>query len=375
MTEENVEDPYSDAGYSEEPVDREEPVEAVVEAVVEPVSQPRTPTPMPAPFNGGAPMHYQQPPMGTVDGNSPSVNNIGSRPTLPSYHAPQAVAVPDAQTAIQESLRLEQLAEGYMENRQYHEAFEISSQATLLSPKNVKAWVTRANAALNLKKYDEADFAADRARQHAPRSAEVFELSGRVNHAKRDYEEALEAYREAVRLDPQNPFYATRVNLMIRLLGDPVTATAKARGLYERYLNDRSARESYAQHLIWNIQRTLREYGDDRYFNSSRDIRSAENSLATIDSIDVSSKDLLNDIREVKDLVDISKGFGVVNPGTMLVLKFLGVGVLMLFLAQYFFLHWILGMVWTIVFLGGLGYLLFISVKPAWRIRKMRILS
>lgn len=371
MTEENVEDPYSDVGYSEEPV---EEAEVVVEPMVQAEVQPRVPPPMPAPFNEATPVQYQQPPMGTVDGNSPSVNNIGSRPTLPSYHAPQAVAVPDAQTAVQESFRLEQLAEGYMENRQYHEAFEISSQATLLSPKNVKAWVTRANAALNLKKYDEADFAADRARQHAPRSAEVFELSGRVNHAKRDYEEALEAYREAVRLDPQNPFYATRVNLMIRLLGDPVTATAKARGLYERYPDNRNARESYVQHLIWNIQRTLREYGDEKFFNSSRDIRSAENSLATIDSIDVSSKDLLKEIREVKDLVDISKGFGVVNPGTMLVLKFFGVGVLMLFLAQYFFMSSLAGLLWAIVFLGGLGYLLFISVKPKWRIRKMRIL-
>ena len=362
MTEENLEDPYSDAGYSYEPS-------------ADPPAEPRVPNSMPASFNGATPMVYSPAPMGTVDGNFPSVNNIGSRPTLPDYHAPQSVAVPDAQTAVQESFRLEQLAEGYMDNRQYREAFEIASQATLLNPKNVKAWVTRANAALNLKKYDEADFAADRARQHAPQSAEVFELSGRANHAKRDYEEALEAYREAVRLDPQNPFYATRVNLMIRLLGDSVTATAKARSLYTRYPDNRSARESYAQHLVWNIQSSLREYGDEKFFNSSRDIRAAENSIATIDSIDISSKDLLKEIRDIKDLVDRSKGFGVVNPGTTLVLKFFGVGVLMLFLAQYFFLHWITGTVWAVVFLGGLGFLLFISVKPAWVIRKMQILS
>jgi tetratricopeptide (TPR) repeat protein len=96
--------------------------------------------------------------------------------------------------------------EPFTQLKRYKDALTLSEQAIRLDPNNILAYKKKGNALDNLKQYEEALTAYEQALHLDPNDALAYKKKGNALCRLKRYEEALTAYEQALRLDPNDEF-------------------------------------------------------------------------------------------------------------------------------------------------------------------------
>ncbi|HEY0748445.1 MAG TPA: tetratricopeptide repeat protein [Steroidobacteraceae bacterium] len=106
-----------------------------------------------------------------------------------------------------------QQAHHFADQGHYQEAWRLLQQVLDISPQNHRAWTLRAQLALRLQRKDLALTAVKTALTLAPQDAAAHYVYGRVHKACGDLPAAIDCYRYATLLEPDNADMLTSLGL------------------------------------------------------------------------------------------------------------------------------------------------------------------
>ncbi len=133
-----------------------------------------------------------------------------------------------AEQALRQALKLDQLHATAWNNLgsvldrrgDYAQAADCFARATELKPDYAPSWLNHAAALLALHELAPAHISAQRAQSLQPQWADAHLVLGAILQQQNQRTDAMQAYREALRLDPDNPTSAHQLALLLEESGD-----------------------------------------------------------------------------------------------------------------------------------------------------------
>jgi len=143
--------------------------------------------------------------------NSDESQPLAPTPVLPASSLPPAVervdlGVVEAESQ-EEAERLKSKGNAHMQKKEYEDALECYTQALRICPNGPQSHVyfsNRAAALLSMKMFDEAILDSERALAIAPSYGKAHTRLGLAHFLLGDYRRAMEAYRVALKYEPDN---------------------------------------------------------------------------------------------------------------------------------------------------------------------------
>lgn len=176
----------------------------------------------------------------------------------------------------------EDTARSYLANGQPRNAAQAAKQATHADPESISAWTLRAYAALELKDYSDADFAASEAQRRSPDDAQIAGLLGDVYDAEHRYQDAERAFARAAAIEPSNPYWLGRVAWALSDQGRLQEALSLAGQITAQFPGEPYARKMNASMLLQDAEAALSQDRGGVYFTNKRQIAHVEQRLAQV---------------------------------------------------------------------------------------------
>lgn len=198
-------------------------------------------------------------------------------------------------------------AKSYLANGQPRNAAQAAKQATMERPDDSQAWVVRAYAALELKDYADADFAASEAHRREPADASIAGLLGDVYDGERDYVRAEQAFGRAAQLEPDNPYWQGRVAWAMVDQNRVADALRTATELTRKFPESAYAGTVRAFMLLRDAENSLSRQGDGIYVTNKAQIAHLEQRLTEVREIGSTQEGVLNYYAETQRIVEMAK--------------------------------------------------------------------
>ena len=176
-------------------------------------------------------------------------------------------------------------AKNYLANGQPRNAVQAARQATLAAPEDIEAWTVRAYAALELRDYTDADFAASEAERRDPRNPEIAGLLGDVYDGESRYQQAEQAFARAAQLDPENPYWQGRVAWALCDQGRIAEALTRARQISARFPQSDYAKKVHSFILLEDAAAALSRDGDGTYFTNKKQLAHVQGRLEEVTAV------------------------------------------------------------------------------------------
>lgn len=198
-------------------------------------------------------------------------------------------------------------AKTYLANGSPRNAAQAAKQATVTQPESVEAWTVRAYAALELKDYSDADFAASEAQRREPGNAQISGLLGDVYDAEGDYRQAERAFARAAELESSNPYWHGRVAWAVSDQGRTKEALALANQITASFATSDYAKKVHAFMLLKDAESVLSRDSSGIYFTNKNQITYVEQRLAEVAAIGSAEPEIIEYYNETQGFVARAK--------------------------------------------------------------------
>lgn len=262
-------------------------------------------------------------------------------------------------------------AKSYLANGQPRNAAQAAKEATRAEPESVDAWTVRAYAALELRDFQDADFAASEAQKRDPGNPQMLGLVADVADGEGRYADAQRAFARAAELEPTNPYWAGRVAWAMGDQGNYEGAITYARQLVAHFTDSEYVKNTLAHQLLREADGALSKHPTNGgYFTNKKQIAHFEQRIAEVEGLRPLQEGAEGALADAKGHLAIGKKRRFIWPGVGTFVKyFIAWLVVAVFIASAFpgFLQFLVFVGTT----GGLGWMLFNKVLPTqWSINK-----
>lgn len=180
-------------------------------------------------------------------------------PTKRAEYDAQLIGQPPAPPATEQTSTGEwsSRAKHYYDTGDMGNALIAAERGINLDQNDEQSWFIYMDAALELERFDEADFASAELVLRRPTDPEVYDRRGRALSGLGRYREAEQSYLTALRCNPSNHDYAKRATYAKLDQGRIDEALLDAR----QYLNEGSAESAWGLilHIGWRLNENFRE--------------------------------------------------------------------------------------------------------------------
>lgn len=262
-------------------------------------------------------------------------------------------------------------AKSYLANGQPRNAAQAAKEATRAEPDSVEAWTVRTYAALELRDFQDADFAACEAQKRDPGNPQMFGLLADVADGEGRFADSQRAFTRAAELDPTNPYWAGRVAWAMGDQGNYEGAITYARQLVAHYPDSQYVKDTLAHQLLREADGALSQHPQNGgYFTNKNQIAHFEQRIAEVEALRPLHESAEGALTDAKGHLAIGKKRRFIWPGIKtFVWHFLGWILLLLMIPDG-----LPGVLQFLVLIGGtagIGRHLFNKVFPVqWAVNK-----